>query len=101
MDIEKLDIKITTSSFLREGNILHLPSHTHDNDLKTAWVEGVSGFGYREWIKYDINMKPSKSLHGLLSVNYLIIHPGFGYSEEIFKQNNRVKSLIFMMINHK
>ena len=83
-----ISVKIASSSCLREGKTIHMASNAFDNNLKTSWAEGVNGFGFKEWIKFDFR---SKKEFGFV---YVIVFPGFGKSEKLFKENNRVKSLV-------
>ena len=84
----KVDIIVSTSSFLKEGEIMHNGYKAFDSNLKTIWVEGVQGFGFKEWIKFDMKSKKG------IGFEYVIIYPGYGKSEKLFYENNRVKSLI-------
>ncbi|MDY6970095.1 MAG: hypothetical protein SVR08_15760 [Spirochaetota bacterium] len=88
-DFNDVEIKISSSSFLKEGGRQYKPKYAFDKKLSTVWVEGVRNFGYKEWIKFYFTSK-KKIIH----VNYVIIYPGHGRSEKLFYLNNRVKSLI-------
>lgn len=50
-----INLNATASSTLIEQNYSHLPQNVLDNNLSTAWVEGVSGLGEGQWIKIATN----------------------------------------------
>jgi hypothetical protein len=72
-------------------------SKLNDNDLSTAWVEGVKGNGIGEYVLRNIWKKAG---NGFESFNYRIerdvnivleVNNGFCKSEALFKKNNRIK----------
>ncbi len=81
--------QISSSSFLKEGKINHTAYNLLDGNPNTVWVEGVKGFGFKEWIKLKIVSKKK-----YLGFSYLVILPGFAGSEKLFKANNRPKSMV-------
>lgn len=69
------------------------PSDVGDNKLETVWAENVKGFGYKEWIKFKIN--PTRNYE----IQYIVIYPGHGGSNDLFKKNNRLKSVVVKIFN--
>jgi hypothetical protein len=55
------------------------------------WAEGAEGPGIGQWIQLDFP--------GELELNRLIIHNGYGYSDEIYRANNRVKRATLLFSN--
>ncbi len=98
--MKKIDVKISSSGFLKEKGLSYDGEKAFDNDLKTAWCEGVKGFGFREWLKLDIKFiideKKERYKSGV-SIPFILIYPGFGRSEDLFYKNNRLKSVILMV----
>ena len=98
--LDRIEVKITSSSFLKDKKEVYDGSKTFDGDIKTAWCEGVDGFGFKEWLKYNINFKIDKTKDTFLDgagIPYIIIYPGLGRSKDLFYKNNRVKSLILII----
>ncbi len=87
------NVKITTSSFLSSGNSSYMTENMMDGDLKTVWVEGVKGFGFKEWVKITINFDKKYFPH------YLIIYSGHGKNYDLYKKNNRLKSMVIRLYN--
>ena len=89
MEFSMADLKVEASSYLTEnlssGEYSHKPEYVLDDNLDTAWVEGVKGSGVNEWIllKFD-NEIP-------LEMIYII--NGYAKSQSLYKKNNRVKEI--------
>jgi F5/8 type C domain len=66
------------------GDITYQPGNVLDQSLATAWSEGVSGAGNGEWIRCDFNRE--------VTLNRIIITPGYFKTPELWKQNNRLAS---------
>ncbi len=47
----RTDLTVTASSTLKDNKFSYAPENVLDNDLATAWVEGVTGLGQGQWIK--------------------------------------------------
>jgi hypothetical protein len=65
------------------------------------WCEGVQGYGRMQWVKIRSKttfQQENKYGRGFWA-NYLVIHPGNGRSDELFKSNNRLKTLVVKVYN--
>lgn len=98
--MRRIDVKISSSSFLKEKAISYDGEKAFDNDLRTAWSEGVKGFGFKEWLRFDIKFtiddKNDEYKSGV-SMPVVLIYPGFGMSEDLFYKNNRLKTVVLMV----
>lgn len=91
--------KITTSSILNNKENYN-PINLWDNSIKTAWVEGVQGYGIGEYCEFYINNNKfpeefdlnysDKSFQTIYAIE---IFNGYSKSEKTFKENSRVKKL--------
>ncbi|MBD3330487.1 hypothetical protein GF354_03070 [Candidatus Peregrinibacteria bacterium] len=68
-----------------ENDLMYYPCLVGDNQIETAWVEGVDGPGIGEWIQVPLD--PAKNY------DKVQIFSGYGESDELWDQNNRVKDL--------
>lgn len=85
---------ITASSFLpNQKNISYSFENIHDLNYKTAWVEGVKGYGIGEYIIYHFSPQ-SPRITDIFVVN------GYVKSEKAWRENSRVKQLT-IYINDK
>jgi hypothetical protein len=86
---------ISASSYLKSKNaeIDYKPSNTHDFSYKTAWVEGVKGYGIGEYLTYYFRPDAPR-------ITDIIIANGYVKSPKIWLENSRVKKLK-MYINDK
>ena len=57
-------------------------SNAIDNQRNTAWIEGVTGPGIGEWIRFDFDRE--------IILHRIIIQPGYFKSPQIWKENNRL-----------
>lgn len=73
------ELKPTKDISFSAGNI-------HDLSYKTAWIEGVPGFGIGEWIMYHF---PPESPR----ITEIIVVNGYVKSEKAWRENSRVKKL--------
>lgn len=87
------NVKITTSSYLSSGDSNYKAENMMDEDLKTVWAEGVKGFGFKEWVKIRINFDKKYFPH------YLIIYSGHGKNYDLYKKNNRLKTIVMRKYN--
>ena len=73
---------VTATSWLSEPqyNIYHTPERVIDNDLSTAWVEGVDGNGSGESI--------TLTLDGTYTLNGFSINAGYQKSESLYLKNS-------------
>lgn len=88
LDAEWMQIaQVSATSFLSEPqyNIYHIPENICDNDLSTAWVEGVDGQGYGETL--TIYMATPATVSGVTIVN------GYQASEHVYYVNSRPRQL--------
>jgi len=79
---------VSASSYLisKSATIDYLPGNAHDFSLKTAWVEGVPGYGIGEYLEYSFPpMSPR--------VTTIIIANGYVKSKKTYYENSRVKRL--------
>lgn len=79
--------KVSASSRLKPaGDITYDGKNAHDFSLKTAWVEGVPGYGEGEYLEYLFkNTSPR--------LTDILIYNGYVKSESGWKKNSRVKRL--------
>jgi hypothetical protein len=83
-----LEIKATASSTrASESGITYEPGNVLDQSLATAWIEGASGPGINESIRFDFTRE--------VKLNRIIITPGYFKTPELWKQNNRLAGVTF------
>jgi len=87
------NVKITTSSYLSSGNSSYMAENMMDGDLKTVWAEGVKGFGFKELVKITISFNKHYMPH------YLIVYSGHGKNNDLYKKNNRLKTIVMRKYN--
>ncbi|MCC5916617.1 MAG: hypothetical protein JJU02_04745 [Cryomorphaceae bacterium] len=68
-----------------EGNN-YSAKNAHDLSYKTAWIEGVPGYGIGEYLTYHIRPQNPR-------ITKVIIVNGYVKSEKTWKENSRVKKL--------
>jgi len=79
--------KVTTSSELSsQGNNSYNSENLKDFSFKTAWVEGVDGYGIGEYIEYSF-----EPTHPRLTKIFLV--NGYVKSKKAWKNNSRVKKI--------
>lgn len=84
--IQKNVKKIQASSTLApQGGNTYTVSNLNDGNLKTSWVEGVSGYGIGEWVEYSFGA-------GTI-INSITIANGYVKSQSSWENNSRVKKL--------
>ncbi|MDC8004936.1 hypothetical protein POV27_12815 [Aureisphaera galaxeae] len=87
--------EITASSELAQnGSITYEPDNAHDFNEKTAWVEGVEGYGIGESIEYVFDFIQDPIYNTNLGVNKLIIANGYKKSRSAWENNSRIKQLL-------
>ncbi len=78
--------RVSSSSHLPEqGNIHYGSENAHDLNFKTAWVEGVEGYGVGEYLEYRFE-------HDSPRITQIIIYNGYVKSEKAWQANSRVKT---------
>jgi len=80
--------KISASSHLKskDAAITYLPENAHDFSLKTAWVEGVKGYGIGEYLVYHFEPLTAR-------ITKVIVANGYVKTEKAYRENSRVKKL--------
>lgn len=79
--------KVTASSFLEsEGTIDYKPKNAHDSSFKTAWAEGVKGYGIGEYLEYYFKNDSPR-------ITDIMIYNGYIKSDKAWKENSRVKTI--------
>ena len=81
-----LDTNSASSVLKTSGRVNYQAKNIHDNSFKTAWVEGVEGFGIGESITYHFPPQNPR-------VTTFNIANGYVKSEQAWKDNTRVKKL--------
>ena len=61
------------------------PKNLFDNDLNTAWVEGVAGSGVGEWVEIQFEKDVQIEAVGIIN--------GYTKNEAIFNANNRIRKI--------
>jgi hypothetical protein len=56
-----------------------------DGKSSTAWIEGVSGPGIGEWIRFDFDRE--------INLHRIIIQPGYFKSPQVWAENNRLANV--------
>lgn len=107
------DYSYTASSNLKSKSNAYTSDKAFDLDYHTAWVEGVKGDGINEWISLnfhslfesadqlekekealaDDNEAPGDAFIWKPRLTGIVIIPGYGKSEELFRKNNHPKTL--------
>lgn len=80
--------KITASSFLVDKRLPYFsyhPTNLYDENINTAWFEGVNGNGINEYIEIEF-FSP-------MDISSISIKNGYGKSSSLFTKNGRVKTL--------
>ncbi len=81
--------KIQSSSFLKPSKETdYKAENAHDFDKRTAWVEGVSGYGIGEYLEYEFVGGNYET-----PITKVILINGYVKSESAWQNNSRVKKL--------
>lgn len=75
-----------TSALKPQKGISYNAENIHDLNYKTAWVEGVPGYGIGEKVSYHFPPQTPR-------ITDIIIINGYVKSEKAWKENSRVKTL--------
>lgn len=79
--------EITASSTLKpQGNVSYDPGNAEDLDYRTAWVEGVPGYGIGQYLLYTFAPEAPR-------ITEIIVVNGYVKSERAYLENSRVKKL--------
>src|SRR5437870_3302144 len=60
-------------------------SNAIDGKRTTAWIEGVDGPGYGEWIRFDFDRE--------INLHRVLIQPGYFKGPQIWAENNRLAAV--------
>lgn len=77
---------IYASSHLIQKSINYKVENVIDNDLSTAWIEGVNDDGIGQFIQFSSN--------NTFRIDKIDIINGFSKNQKIYMKNNRVKKVI-------
>ncbi|NMH26631.1 NADase-type glycan-binding domain-containing protein [Flavobacterium silvaticum] len=77
---------ISASSYLKSAKIDYSPKNIHDLDYKSAWIEGVKGYGIGEFVVYHFPPENPR-------ITEIIVVNGYVKSAKLWKENSRVKKL--------
>jgi hypothetical protein len=84
---------VEASSHLpNQGSITYGASNAHDLNYKTAWVEGVTGYGVGEFLTYTFDGDSPR-------INEIIVVNGYVKSQAVWQDNSRVKRLKVFLDN--
>ena len=75
-----------SSELSAQNNIQYSASNAHDLSYKTAWIEGVKGYGIGEYLIYHVQPTNPR-------ITEIIIVNGYVKSDKVWKENSRVKRL--------
>jgi hypothetical protein len=79
--------EVTASSMLgAQGNNSYKAENAHDLSYKSAWVEGVPGYGIGEFLLYKFTAESPR-------INEIIVVNGYVKSQGAWENNSRVKKL--------
>lgn len=84
---------VTASSFLaQQGQTTYEATNAHDFSFKSAWAEGVPGYGIGEYLTYHFDAKSPR-------ITEIIIANGYVKSQTDWENNSRVKKLKIYLNN--
>ena len=75
-----------SSSLKSQGENNYEPKNAHDLNYKTAWVEGVDGYGIGEYLLYTFGGASPR-------INEIIVVNGYVKSKNAWENNSRVKTM--------
>lgn len=81
-----LDTASASSELKPFKGIKYSANYSHDLNYKTAWIEGVPGYGIGEYLLYSFPPENPR-------ITKVIIVNGYVKSEKVWKENSRVKKL--------
>jgi len=79
-----------SSTLAPQGSQVYGVDNIHDFSLKTAWIEGVKGYGHGESVVYTFDQKSPR-------ITTIIIYNGYTKTEKAWTENSRVKLLKLSM----
>lgn len=79
--------EVAASSYLKsQSPTIYEPKNVHDLNYKSAWVEGVPGYGIGEFLIYTFEAQSAL-------ITEIIVVNGYVKSEAAYRNNSRVKKL--------
>lgn len=80
-------VSVDATTSLKDGHTgaLHKAQNAYDNDLTTAWVEGVGGQGINESITFNFD--------GAYQVSGININAGYQKTEDLYYKNSRPEQI--------
>jgi hypothetical protein len=81
-----MDTQTASSELASQGQNSYSAENAHDLDYKTAWIEGVSGYGIGEYLVYSFPPENPR-------ITEIIIVNGYVKSDISWRNNSRVKKL--------
>ncbi len=75
-----------SSSLAAQGENIYDENSIRDDDVRTAWVEGVKGYGIGEYVEFTFNYNAPRATS-------VIISNGYNKNAATWKNNSRVKTL--------
>ena len=80
------EVTVASSSTRKndKGNT-YAPALAFDGNPRTAWAEGAAGAGVGQWIAFDFKKE--------VALKKIIIMPGYFKTHELWRKNNRLKSV--------
>lgn len=82
----ELGVQKATSELKPEHGISYRASNAHDLSYRTAWIEGVQGYGIGESITYTFVPENPR-------ITKIIVINGYVKSDNAWRENSRVKKL--------
>lgn len=91
-------IKMTSIDFSAssQNSNSYKAANVFDANLSTAWVEGKADFGRGEWVEISLVADFKRKTAFSKAVGSIFIFPGYGKSEKLFYENNRIKSALLI-----
>lgn len=81
---------LASSTMADDGEIKYIPKHLIDKNLKTAWVEGVDGYGIGEYVDIYITHQIESFVNEIYGI---CIYNGYTESQKLWEENSRVKKI--------
>jgi hypothetical protein len=76
-----------SSTLVSKDENAYAAKNAHDHSYKTAWIEGVKGYGIKEYITYYFKPEAPR-------VDTIIVVNGYVKDKDVWKNNSRVKKLL-------
>ncbi|PLX06372.1 MAG: hypothetical protein C0596_18055 [Marinilabiliales bacterium] len=82
----------TSSNLFPQAQYTYEKDNLNDRNSKTAWVEGVGGYGINEYFVYETTIGV-KWGEDIIQVDSIGIINGYAFNDTIFAENSRVKAM--------